>query len=118
MDFTMLILFGNYLHNFLLQKYLSFGLCPCGVAVDNPLFSLFFDSNIPMWLRPSPLENSGFWSKVLVKGSEGLPWWLRSKESDCQCRRCRRCDQEDPLGKEMAFHSRILFFFLIFIFFY
>lgn len=46
MAFTMLILFWNELHNFLSWKYLSFGLCPCGIAVDNFLFSLFLYSNI------------------------------------------------------------------------
>ena len=42
----------------------------------------------------------------------GLPKWLSSKESACQCRRCKRfvpsLGQEDPLEKEMATHSSIL----------
>ena len=39
----------------------------------------------------------------------GLPWWLRGKESACQCRR-RRSDQgqEDPLEEEMATYRSIL----------
>jgi len=35
----------------------------------------------------------------------GLPWWLSSSESTCQC---KSLDQEDPLEKEMATHSSIL----------
>jgi len=38
----------------------------------------------------------------------GLPWWLSSKESACQCRRHGSLGQEDPLEKEMATHSSIL----------
>ena len=39
----------------------------------------------------------------------GLPWWLSGKESTCQCRR-HRFDPalEDPLEKEMATHSSIV----------
>ena len=33
-----------------------------------------------------------------------LPWWLKSKESSCQCSRC----WEDPLEMVMATHSSIL----------
>ena len=40
----------------------------------------------------------------------GLPWWLRGKESACQCRRCgfKFLGWEDPLENEMAAHSSIL----------
>ena len=37
----------------------------------------------------------------------GLSWYLSSKESICQRRRCK-FDQEDPLEKQMATHSSIL----------
>ena len=38
----------------------------------------------------------------------GLPWWLSSKESTCQCRRHGSLGQEDPLEKEMATRSSML----------
>jgi len=46
----------------------------------------------------------------LIFGNEGLPLWLRSKGSACQCRRCGFDPwvREDPLKKEIATHSRIL----------
>ena len=34
-----------------------------------------------------------------------IPWWLRGKETACQC---RRLGQKDPLEKEMAAHSSIV----------
>ena len=39
-----------------------------------------------------------------------LPWWLSSKESACQCEKCRfwSLGLEDPLEEEMATHSRFL----------
>ena len=45
-------------------------------------------------------------SKSLV----GLPWWLRGKEATCQCRTHSfpSTDGEAPLEKEMAAHSSIL----------
>ena len=43
------------------------------------------------------------------KGAVGLPSWLSSKESTCQCRRYfQSLGWEDPLEKEMATHSSIL----------
>ena len=38
----------------------------------------------------------------------GLPGWLSSKESTCQCRKCGFTPWEDALEKEMATHSSIL----------
>ena len=39
----------------------------------------------------------------------GLPWWLSSTESFCQCRRCRFIPGwEVPLEKEIATYSSIL----------
>ena len=42
----------------------------------------------------------------------GLPWWLSSKESTCQCLNVSDTGSvlgwKDPLGKEMATHSSIL----------
>ena len=40
----------------------------------------------------------------------GFPWWLRSKEFACHCRRCgfHPWAREDPLKKEMAVHSVFL----------
>ena len=42
----------------------------------------------------------------------GLPWWLSSKESTCQCLDASDTGSvlgwKDPLGKEMATHSSIL----------
>ena len=97
MAFTMLILFWNYLHNFLSWKYLSFGLCPCGEAVDNSLFSLFFYSNISTWLRPSPLEHSVFWSKAFVQ--RGFPGGSGVKNLIANAGDAGDVDQEDPLRK-------------------
>ena len=41
-----------------------------------------------------------------------LPWWHNAKESSCQCRRQKRCNQsqgqEDPLEKEITTQSSIL----------
>ena len=45
--------------------------------------------------------------KNKIKYSTVLPWWLRGKESTCQCR-VISLGQEDPLEKEMATHSSIL----------
>ena len=44
--------------------------------------------------------------KLMVNHQEGLPRWLSSKGSKCQCR--RSLGQEDRLEKEMATHSSIL----------
>ena len=39
----------------------------------------------------------------------GLPWWLKGKESICQCRRCALDPgSQDPPEKEIATHSSIL----------
>ena len=38
----------------------------------------------------------------------GLLRWLTGKEAACQCRRLEKIGWEDPLEKEMAFHSSIL----------
>ena len=55
----------------------------------------------------------GVWQAIIhgiTKDLFGLPWWLNSKESICQCRRCQFNPwvQEDLLEKEMATHSSIL----------
>ena len=43
------------------------------------------------------------------KEATGLSRWLSGKESTCQCRRwVQSLGQEDPLEKEMATHSNIL----------
>ena len=45
--------------------------------------------------------------------TQGLPWWLSSKESACQCKEVKErqvwsLGREDPLEEEMAAHSSIL----------
>ena len=52
----------------------------------------------------------GFCIFKLPFRQEGLPWWLRGKESACQCRRCRFNSWvgKIPPEKEMATHSSIL----------
>ena len=37
----------------------------------------------------------------------GLPWWLRVKESTCECRKVQSLSWEDALEKKMATHSSI-----------
>ena len=62
------------------------------------------------WRRerlPTPV----FWSSEYIHW--GFPDGASSKESTCQCRRCKRCGfdlwiREDPLEEEMATYSSIL----------
>ena len=42
---------------------------------------------------------------LLLSWQFGVPWWLSSKESTCQC---RRPGFNPSVGKEMATHSSIL----------
>ena len=37
----------------------------------------------------------------------GLPWWLRGKESTCECRKVQSLSWEDALENKMATHSSI-----------
>ena len=48
------------------------------------------------------------WTELI--GPWGLPWHLSSKESTCQCRltQVQSLGREDPLEEEMATHSSIL----------
>ena len=45
---------------------------------------------------------------AMCTSSLGLPWWFSGKESICQCR-VWSLMWEDPLEKEMATHSSIVF---------
>ena len=46
--------------------------------------------------------------KYVTNENLGLPWWLSGKEPTCQAGDVGLMGQEDPLEKEMATHSSIL----------
>ena len=46
--------------------------------------------------------------KYITNENLGLPWWLSGKEPTCQAGDVGLMGQEDPLEKEMATHSSIL----------
>ena len=58
----------------------------------------------------SKRENSFIIHLFKITSLSGLPWWLRCKESACQCRRLRfdSWGGKTPLGKGMSTHSSIL----------
>ena len=50
----------------------------------------------------------GFICSFLTPSDASLAWWLSSKESVCQAEVNSIPGQEDPLKKEMATHSSLL----------
>ena len=109
---------GQYIPNMHLSHIKRFlWHCRCGPPLT-PLWTLHASALDPLGLHSSPTlcflykgPEAGECLAYLSNSKEatGLSRWLSGKESTCQCRRwVQSLGQEDPLEKEMATHSNIL----------
>ena len=94
----------------LLRLWLLLFLAACGILVPQPGIEFGPRQRNTGLPGISPLI---YFYLTNTNKAFGLPWWLRGKESACQCRRqqgtrVQSLGQEDPLEKETATQSSIL----------
>ena len=58
-------------------------------SLCNPFHCISAGPMIPFSPKYGTCDGTGVISSCWVRLRLGLPWWLSSKESTCQCRRCR-----------------------------
>ena len=56
--------------------------------LEDPTNLISLISTNPDWIKVKCMNSACSWTTITVQ--LGLPWWLRSKEFACQCRRHRR----------------------------